>query len=191
MLFHHLTSPYFRSMNKILLLVGLSFLSAACGNRNNEKEQTETADSLLEKIDRWSSEDSLNNPEIKREYSQALFTFIDNYPDHPRHESLLFHAGGHCVKMNRFDKAAGYFAQYAKLYPEKPAHAQALFGAGFIYHNELNELDSAKKYFQLFIDQYPDHLLRESAELELQNLGRDPDDILDSLIDKIGKDSTS
>ena len=44
---------------------------------------------------------------------------------------------------------------------------------GFIYANSLENLEEAKKYYSLFIEKYPNHDLADDAQYELNNLGKD------------------
>ncbi len=55
---------------------------------------------------------------------------------------------------------------------------QALFMAGFLEANELNDYKAAKATYNLFIKSYPNHELAESARTELKTLGISPEDIL-------------
>ena len=58
-------------------------------------------------------------------------------------------------------------------FPNGETTAQATFMIGFIYANSLENLEQAKKYYTLFIEKYPKHDLADDAQYELDNLGRD------------------
>jgi TolA-binding protein len=62
-------------------------------------------------------------------------------------------------------------------YPEGETTAQSTFMLGFIYANSLENLEEAKKYYTLFIEKYPKHDLADDAKYELDNLGRDINDL--------------
>jgi hypothetical protein len=53
-----------------------------------------------------------------------------------------------------------------------------LFLSGFIYNNDLRQLDSAKIVYETFLKKYPDHELAASARFELETLGKDPSQTL-------------
>jgi len=62
-------------------------------------------------------------------------------------------------------------------FPEGETTAQSTFMLGFIYANSLGNLEEAKKYYTLFIEKYPDHDLADDAQYELNNLGKDINDL--------------
>ncbi|WP_268761450.1 tetratricopeptide repeat protein [Candidatus Chrysopegis kryptomonas] len=49
---------------------------------------------------------------------------------------------------------------------------------GFIHANELNDYKKAKIYYQKFIEKYPNSELATSAKFELENLGKEPEKII-------------
>lgn len=70
---------------------------------------------------------------------------------------------------------------YKKIFDNYPSSAEAensLFMAGFILANELNDLEAAKKNYELYIERYPEGQLADDAKVELQNLGKTPEEIL-------------
>jgi outer membrane protein assembly factor BamD (BamD/ComL family) len=69
------------------------------------------------------------------------------------------------------------FKTILEKYPEGETTAQSTFMVGFIYANSLENLDEAKKYYTLFIEKYPDHDLADDAQYELNNLGKDINDL--------------
>ena len=63
-------------------------------------------------------------------------------------------------------------------YPGSKESENALFMAGFIQANELNDLKSAKETYELFIEKFPEGSLVDDAKVELENLGKSPEEIL-------------
>ena len=59
--------------------------------------------------------------------------------------------------------------------------------AGFILANELNDLSGAKETYELFIQKFPEGSLVDDAKVELENLGKTPEEIL---MNKIKTDSS-
>ncbi|MCX7798644.1 MAG: tetratricopeptide repeat protein [Melioribacter sp.] len=67
-------------------------------------------------------------------------------------------------------------------YRNMPEAEHGLFLAGFIFANELNNIDSAKYNYELFLKNYPNSTLIQSVKLELENLGIPPDEIINKKI---------
>ncbi len=77
----------------------------------------------------------------------------------------------------QFQKALNYFKDIVKYYPEGKRAPEALFMLGFINANDLKKYDEAKKYYQQFIDKYPNHELADDAEYEIKTMGKDLDEL--------------
>ena len=74
--------------------------------------------------------------------------------------------------------AIGYYKRILKDFSDKPEAESALFMMGFIQANEINQIDSARTTYQTFIKKYPGSSMLSSVNLELNNLGKTPDQIL-------------
>ncbi len=73
----------------------------------------------------------------------------------------------------KYEEAIKNFRKVVEKNQQTEESKKALFMLGFINANHTNDLDQAKKYYQQFLQQYPDHELAASAKYELDNLGKD------------------
>jgi hypothetical protein len=62
-------------------------------------------------------------------------------------------------------------------YPNGLNSSKALFMLGFLNANHLNNFEKAKTYYQEFLDKYPEHELADGAKFEVENMGKNPDEI--------------
>ncbi|MBI3005149.1 MAG: hypothetical protein HYY49_06990 [Ignavibacteriales bacterium] len=69
-------------------------------------------------------------------------------------------------------------------FPDHATCSNALFLTGFIYNNELKIYDSAKIAYQEFLKRFPASPLVGDAKFELENLGKDPAEIIKEKIAK-------
>jgi hypothetical protein len=60
-------------------------------------------------------------------------------------------------------------------YPESPRAADAEFMEAYTYANDLQDDDTAKKLYDAFIQKHPNHQMYETAILEIKNLGKTPE----------------
>jgi outer membrane protein assembly factor BamD (BamD/ComL family) len=75
--------------------------------------------------------------------------------------------------------ALKYYEELVDRFPNSNQHALALFMAGFLNANsDTKDLNKARKYYMDFKAKYPQHELTKSVDFELQNLGRDPGEML-------------
>ncbi len=87
-----------------------------------------------------------------------------------------------------FELAINNFRSLIDNYPESIHSSEALFMLGFINANDVKDYDEAKKYYQKFIEKYPDHELIGSATYELDNLGKDINEL--SIFKNLEADTT-
>lgn len=81
-------------------------------------------------------------------------------------------------------EAVKYYKKLFYNYKNMPEAERALFLAAFIFANELNNLDSARVNYELFLKNYPNSQLVQSVKLELENLGSSPDEILNKKLQR-------
>ncbi len=74
--------------------------------------------------------------------------------------------------------ATGYYRLFIEKHPDLAQTPVAMFLLGFIYNNDIRNMDSARVGYQQFLAKYPTHDLAASAKFELDNLGKSADDIL-------------
>lgn len=77
-------------------------------------------------------------------------------------------------------KAVEYYRDLYKNFPKSEEAPKALFMSGFILANNLNKLDEAKMTYQTFLDVFPKHELAPQIKIELENLGKTPEEILEN-----------
>jgi outer membrane protein assembly factor BamD (BamD/ComL family) len=81
-------------------------------------------------------------------------------------------------KEDAMNKAVNYLQKYYSKFPNKERTPKVLFMIGYIRANELKDYDSARLSYNEFLSRYPQHELASSVKLELENLGKTPEQIL-------------
>ncbi len=114
-------------------------------------------------------------------FEKAIKTYNDliaNYPDSPLACRALFQIGAiYMNNTNQYRQSVESYIRVIDGYPESTEAVKALFMAGFVSATYLTDLEAAKDYYVQFIEQYPNHELVPAAEFELENLGKDIEDI--------------
>lgn len=133
--------------------------------------------------------DEANKLLSEEKYSEGLNVYeqlIVEFPNSDFMPKTLFEVGKlyHGQVINTVSpkesllKAVDYYKQVYEYDATKPEAPSALFMAAFLYANELNDLESAKTTYELFLEKYPENELAVSAKAELENLGKPPEIIL-------------
>ena len=131
----------------------------------------------------------------REEYKKAVNTFVellDKFPESPYAQKAALEIANlyHAFKVEGVSKeeslrtAIKYYKMCNTINPKNKTGANASFLSGFILANELHDYDAAKKTYREFIDKYPNNPMKNSAEIEIQNLGVDPEKIIEKQLKK-------
>ena len=77
----------------------------------------------------------------------------------------------------QWSESEKHFQKILDEYPEGEFSSKALFMIGFVNANYLKNYDKAQQYYTDFLQKYPNHDLSDDAKYELENLGKDINDL--------------
>lgn len=101
------------------------------------------------------------------------------YTKSPLRAEALYRAGfTYTNGIQDFTEAVKDFEMVVKEYPDSKYGPQAQFMIGFVYANNQIDTVKAREAYNLFLQKYGDHELAPSVKWELENLGKDINDIL-------------
>ncbi|OGV21070.1 MAG: hypothetical protein A3J84_03370 [Ignavibacteria bacterium RIFOXYA2_FULL_37_17] len=124
-----------------------------------------------------------------KNYSEALKDYqeiINEYSDSEKAAESIFAVAAmyhmyqipNVSREESLKKAVEYYQKLYRLFPKDERAPKALFMSGFILANELNNLDAARLAYMQFLDKFPKHELANPVKMELDNLGKTPEEIL-------------
>jgi hypothetical protein len=64
-----------------------------------------------------------------------------------------------------------------------------LFLQGFVFENEVGNVDAAREKYHQFLKQYPDHKIAEDVRTSLRNLGKTPEQLVQEFMAQQQMDS--
>lgn len=114
--------------------------------------------------------------------STELYALI--LPQSDKTPDMLYKGAEIARSIRSFDKALGLYAQINEQYPESSRAPQALFMRAFTMDSDLRRFDGAKVLYEQFIAEYPDDDFVDDAEILLENLGKDDEEIIRSFTEK-------
>jgi len=165
---------------RYLFLCLLSVVLFSCTS-SRDKEASEIRKNL-EQVNKSFADNHLDTA-TARKTVQSIDAFIQKYPQDSLSSKYLFELGMLYQKQRDFDKAISTFDKCYTEYPNSKEASQAVFLQGFLYANVLNNLDKAKEKYQLYLDKYSavDAKMTNDVKLELDNLGKSPDELLEEI----------
>ncbi len=123
---------------------------------------------------------TLNEP-VARNYVNACEAFALVKQNDPSSPDYLHKAAETARTLRTIPKALSLYDWIIKKYPEHPRASQSLFLKAFTFDNNLKDYDNARKYYEEFLQQYPDNEFAESATFLLTNLGKSDEELLKAL----------
>jgi len=159
-----------RKATLAVLLTALIF-SVSCDRRSASELYTDA--------------EALISEEKYEEAVKALTRIEKKYPDNEFAAKSVYRLAE--INMNflsDMDAAIDNYRHTADVYPDSPYGPKSRFMAGFLLANNTTRFDEAREQYELFMDAYPDNELSTAVSFELENLGKDINDIpqLQSLI---------
>jgi TolA-binding protein len=157
---------------KIFFLLFTIILLSSC-NSKSDKNLFNDAQKLVE----------------HEKYSEAINKYeqiVKEFPKSTNAPESLFEMAkiyqGQVIKnINSKESLQKAVAMYKKIFAEYPDSRRAessIFMAAFILANELQDINAAKSAYNLYIQKYPNGELVKDAKIELQNLGKSPEEVL-------------
>lgn len=113
-------------------------------------------------------------------------TYAKKFPKSDKTANYLYKAGEVARSSGDMRRSVSLLEQLYGDYGSYEKAPQALFLAGFIYENDLKNLDKAKEIYNTFMKKYPSHELAASVKFSLENLGKPADEIIKSFEEKEG-----
>lgn len=154
----------------VAILTGLLLVTTAC-NRTNQQAKKELEQIML--IDNQTYPDS---------FYLALTDFVKTYPKYPQSAGLLYKTADYYVKHEEAETAANLYLDYFTNYPDSTLAPHCLFSSALL-HEHFNPNKAADLY-KKFINTYPEDPLAADARLNIQYIGKDPNEILEDILRK-------
>ena len=145
--------------------------------------QKEVADNLNNSIalteERlYNSEDMQINKNDAIELIGLYEEYATEFPDDSLAPVYLFRASDLSMNLQRPQETIVLFNELLKKYPDYDKTPSVLFLKAFVYEDQLRDLDNAKKYYEEFLEKYPDNDFADDAEMSLKNLGKTPEELI-------------
>ena len=169
-------------MKQFIILIGIfSIVFASCSGPAAKSEEKEK--SVEESI--ADLEDELfNSDQSKLDKRKALdlvnyyVKFVNKHPSKPLSPEYLFKASDISMNLNRPKKTIQLLDRILIEYPDYSKTPSALFLKAFVYEDQLQDYESAKKYYESFLEKYPDSEFADDAEVSVRNLGKSPEELI-------------
>lgn len=162
----------------------ISILWSACQNQQLSAEKQIKAIEEKEKhifgnINQMSASLPVVDANAVKDLANHYEQFAYMFPAHEKTPEFLAKSANFYAspKIKMFDKAFSIYEKLINDYPKTKQAEKACFMKGFIYNNELKDINKAKIAYQDFLKRYPKSELVPSVQAELEFLGTRPEDL--------------
>ena len=114
-------------------------------------------------------------------YVDAVEAFALVAPKNETVPNHLYGAAEVARSLRTFPKAMSLYDWILEDYAESEKAPNVLFIKGFILEQDYNRDEDARKVYEQFLSQYPEHQMAESAKFLLDNLGKSDEEILEEI----------
>ncbi|MFQ6676941.1 MAG: tol-pal system YbgF family protein [Fidelibacterota bacterium] len=127
------------------------------------------------------SELDRNSKNIKSSL-ENLENVITHYPDHSLASKAQYLIGDiYMNDLRDFEAAVSAYNSVLERYQTSEDSPKAQFMIGYIYANpqfgKIQNLEKARSTYEQFLENFPNHELAPSVQFEMENLGKDINDI--------------
>ena len=147
---------------------------AACNNNEAQKKAIESKEKALMDQTKKGKVDTTGVNELLKSY----LGYAEAFPADTNGANYLFKAADFYRYMRKPLRSIELYAKIYNNYPTFQKRPYALFLQGFIFENEVGNLDSAKVKYQQFLAVYPDHAIAHDVKITLNNLGKRPEQLI-------------
>jgi TolA-binding protein len=164
----------------IILLFALMVMLSSCNFSGKESEIKIVNDSiaLLEKEIFDLNKDKLDY--VKAKDLIALYEkAAELNPKSKDAPEYLFKAADLSINVQSPSETILIYDEILVDYPEYEKAPAVLFLKAFVYDDQLHDYVNAKKYYELFLEKYPNNEFTDDAEISLKNLGKTPEELIE------------
>ncbi len=161
----------------LVLIIGF-FISCS----SPEKDKKETIKSLEDEL--FSDENKMIDKDKAGTLVAAYISYADEFPGDSETPEFLFKAGDLAMNLNMPQKAIKVFDRILKDFPDYKKAPQCLFLKGYVYENEIGDLNTAKRIYEEFLQKYPNDEFADDASVSIKNLGKSPEELIKEFEEK-------
>ena len=162
----------------LLLALMATLLLASCSP--TAKQKAAEIDKLETELKESSKKNIADTTKVKQLLADYR-AYAKNFPTDSLTPAYMMKAAKFYDFISLPDSAIYYYGAVYANFPTFPKANLALFSEAYLYANEKQNLPKASSLYKEYLAKYPNTSLAKSVELELNNLGKSPEQIMAEL----------
>ncbi|TNE51128.1 MAG: tetratricopeptide repeat protein [Bacteroidetes bacterium] len=147
----------------------------------NLERQMPWIDSALVRLDRQMLKPQADVPGLAKNFIEISdgYSILVEQANPNKHVDLIMRAAKLAKSVGDPNTALRFFYNVAEKKPDHPKAPEALFMMGYIYANDLKDIEKARSTYESFLERYPnDPDYADDAAMEIKFLGMSPEEII-------------
>ena len=124
------------------------------------------------------AQDVNKDKEAAEGFIEKCKSYVQQFPEDSLSANLLFQAADVSRGLGNFGPSIQMWGQVWRKYEQYEKAPDALFLQGFVYDSDLKDAVNAKRYYQKFLERYPEHELAAQVQQLLSVIGQSPEDLI-------------
>jgi len=158
-----------------IVWIGLLFLFSCLPKQQWKRDAIDKREKYLLEASKRGIIDTASVHALINDY----ITYADQYPSDSDAATYLFKAADFYRFMRQPLQSVQLYNRIYGQFPKSEKRPYSLFLQGFIYENDVKNLDSARVKYQQFLDNYPNHPIAKDVRVTLDNLGKTPEQMFE------------
>lgn len=186
-----LNDKILKNMKKALFLsiiLSLFFVTACTNNQQKRFSEVQSLEDSLYTVD-----GAFTSQEHAEKAMKKFKAFAIDFPEDSTAPVFLLKAGNIASALNQPEESILIFKTFDELFPDHEMNAFALMKIATIANDQLNDIETARQYYQKLIDTYPDSYFAKDAAILIEYLGLNEEEQLQRIKEAAGQkpDTTS
>ncbi len=165
-----------KNLSPVFLILFAVIVCASCGNQKEIKELSNAVAVLEAEV--LSDTSSLADLIKAQELIQAYENYANALPEDSLAPEYLYKGAEIAMNLQMAGRAIEYYQRVLNNYPDFDKISYCLFLQAFIYENQMEEFETAKKLYKEFIQRYPNHPLADDAQVSIDNMGKSLEELI-------------
>lgn len=159
-------------MKYFILFIGVTSILACTRPQEKLRKQIDAKEQTLH------ASTSVQPDRAKSDSLISLYIeYANSYQDDTLSPEYLFRAGDLSIGTGNFTQAQDLLSRVQR-YQNYSKLPQVTFLQGFVAENHMGDTATARKYYENFLDKYPDHPLANDARAAIEHMGMSPEDLI-------------
>jgi hypothetical protein len=178
-----------RTLAVTLLTIGIL---SACGTKPVQQSESDIVKTKIDSLEAILFAES-EKPADKTAGMDLVKSYAKYYRITDAKDSLavdmLFKAGEVSMGIGQGNLAVKYFKMISDDHRDFYKAPEALFLAGFCEENVNKDTADARRFYELFVNRYPEHKLAEDAKFSIQNMKMSDEELIRMFEEKLKTES--